>query len=166
MRAVVRCVCIYIYGALFALALPQILAYKFGSTLTHWPQFFRYCDVIPNEIERDRQPVSCTHSMHCTALTLLLWNSKRFCCMPVYCALGTQQHFFFNIRGVRFKIVSDFVVLFNVSAQSESVCVCVCVIRLYPIFCVQFFSDVQALFANASIHKGCTYMHLDVVAEI
>lgn len=35
----------YVYGALFALALPQILAYKFGSTLTHWPQFFRYCDV-------------------------------------------------------------------------------------------------------------------------
>lgn len=31
---------IHVEMQVFTLALPQILAYKFDSTLTHWPQFF------------------------------------------------------------------------------------------------------------------------------
>lgn len=55
-------VCVYV--ALFALALPQILAYKFGSTLTHWPQFFRYCDVTTSAFSSTAQPSKAQFSIY------------------------------------------------------------------------------------------------------
>lgn len=75
------CVCVCLYVALFALALPQILAYKFGSTLTHWPQFFRYCDVITSAFSSTAQPSKAQFSIYmqlCNTTTAIGMLCVRF----------------------------------------------------------------------------------------
>lgn len=87
-----RCCCTQcVYGAVFALALPQILAYKFGSTLTHWPQFFRYCDVAYK-----RAAYATTSSF-----LFVLWNQTILAFNSCVCVLSFQYPWL-----VHFKIVS------------------------------------------------------------
>lgn len=120
-----------VYVALFALALPQILAYKFGSTLTHWPQFFRYCDVITSAFSSTAQPSKAQFSIYMqlcnttTAIGMLcvrfsISNSFSMCVCNVY---GEYTH---GVRTNRF----GFAALFEASMHIHNICnVQPCVMR-------------------------------------